>query len=48
LRTALTALKGPLGNVPAFRKKLTDILKDDDAREKLIQELQAGAEEDAQ
>jgi type VI secretion system protein ImpB len=44
LRTALTALKGPLGNVPAFRKKLADVLKDDDAREKLIKELQAGAE----
>jgi len=44
LRTALTALKGPLGNVPAFRKKLADVLKDDDAREKLIKELQAGSE----
>jgi len=41
LRTALTALKGPLGNVPAFRKKLADVLKDDNAREKLIKELQA-------
>jgi type VI secretion system protein ImpB len=44
LRTALTALKGPLGNVPAFRKKLADVLKDDDVREKLIKELQADSE----
>jgi len=44
LRTALTALKGPLGNVPGFRKKLTEILSDDAAREKLIQELKIGQE----
>lgn len=44
LRTALTALKGPLGNVPAFRKKLTDILADDGARERLLKELQAAEE----
>ncbi len=43
LRTALTALKGPLGNVPAFRKKLAEVLKDDNAREKLIKELQTGS-----
>jgi type VI secretion system protein ImpB len=47
LRTALTALKGPLGNVPAFRKKLADVLKDDNAREKLIRELQADTEQGA-
>ncbi len=28
LREALTALKGPMGNVPEFRKKLLSILKD--------------------
>ena len=44
LRTALTALKGPLGNVPGFRKKLTEILADDQARERLLKELQAGSE----
>jgi len=44
LRTALTALKGPLGNIPAFRKKLADVLADDDAREKLLKELQADSE----
>jgi type VI secretion system protein ImpB len=39
LRDALTALKGPLGNVPGFRKKLQEILRDDAAREKLMKEL---------
>jgi len=44
LRTALTALKGPLGNVPGFRKKLAEILSDDAARERLVKELQIGGE----
>jgi type VI secretion system protein ImpB len=44
LRTALTALKGPLGNVPGFRKKLTEILADDQARERLLKELRVGGE----
>lgn len=39
LRAALTALKGPLGNVPAFRKRIQSLLSDDDARKALIQEL---------
>jgi type VI secretion system protein ImpB len=39
LRDALTALKGPLGNVPGFRKKLQEMLQDDAARERLIKEL---------
>ncbi len=39
LREALTALKGPLGNVPGFRKKLQELLQDDAARERLIKEL---------
>ena len=39
LRAALTALKSPLGNVPAFRKKLQALLGDAGAREKLIREL---------
>ncbi len=39
LREALTALKGPLGNVPGFRKKLQEMLQDDAARERLIKEL---------
>ncbi len=43
LREALTALKGPLSNVPNFRKKLQELIKDDAAREQLLKEL--GVEE---
>lgn len=39
MRDALTALKGPLGNVPAFRKMLEQALTDEDARQKLLDEL---------
>ncbi len=46
LREALTALKGPLANVPAFRKKIEELLKDPGHREKLMKEL--GIEGEAQ
>ena len=39
LRNALNALKGPLGNVPAFRKKIQNLLGDDESRKKLMAEL---------
>ena len=39
LRTALTALKGPLGNVPTFRRKIQSLLGDATNREKLMKEL---------
>ena len=39
LREALVALKGPLGNVPAFRKQLQTLLADDKARIALAKEL---------
>jgi len=39
LREALTALKGPLGNVPAFRKAIQGMLEDSAARQKLLDEL---------
>ena len=39
LRNALKALKGPLGNVPDFRKKLQALVQDDDTRAKLLSEL---------
>lgn len=39
LRNALIALKGPLGNLPAFRRKIQHLLGDDEARKKLMQEL---------
>lgn len=45
LRNALTALKGPLGNVPDFRKKIQDMLKDDTSRQKLLDELGLGKED---
>lgn len=39
LREALKALKGPLGNVPEFRKKVQDLVKDPGARDRLLKEL---------
>ncbi|MDR1044446.1 MAG: type VI secretion system contractile sheath small subunit [Candidatus Adiutrix sp.] len=39
VREALKALKGPLSNVPDFRKKLQDIVKDEAARDKLLEAL---------
>jgi len=42
LRKALTALKSPLGNVPAFRKKLQSLLGDETNRAKLMAELGIG------
>jgi len=43
LRQALTALKGPLGNVPKFRKKVQSIIGDPEARERIMKELAAKA-----
>lgn len=42
LRSALNALKGPLGNIPAFRKKIQGILGDEESRKKLSAELGIG------
>ncbi len=42
LREALTALKGPLGNMPAFRKALGELIEDSNNREALLKELSAG------
>ncbi len=39
LREALKALKGPLANVPEFRKKVQELIKDPGARERLLTEL---------
>jgi type VI secretion system protein ImpB len=44
LRDALTALKGPLGNLPEFRKKVQSLVSDPAAREKLMKELGGGEE----
>lgn len=43
LREALVALKGPLGNMPAFRKAIQGVIGDDTARERLLAELTAMA-----
>lgn len=40
LREALVALKGPMGNVPDFRNKLQEVLKDEASRKQLAQELE--------
>jgi type VI secretion system protein ImpB len=42
LRETLTALKGPLGNTPAFRKKIQELLADNSKREQLMKELGLG------
>lgn len=39
LREALKSLKGPLGNVPDFRKKLQALVADEGSRAKLLAEL---------
>jgi len=39
LRKALLALKGPLGNVPAFRKTIQKILSEDGTRSQIMSEL---------
>ncbi|MCL4460347.1 MAG: type VI secretion system contractile sheath small subunit [Nitrospirae bacterium] len=39
LRDALKALKGPLGNIPDFRKKLQEIIRNEGTREKFLSEL---------
>jgi type VI secretion system protein ImpB len=43
LREALGALKGPLSNLPNFRKKIQELVKDEAAREKILKEF--GVEE---
>ena len=39
LRDALKALKGPLGNIPDFRKKVQELVQDDGVRARLLTEL---------
>lgn len=39
LRGALVALKGPLGNAPAFRKAIEGVLANDDSRRRVLDEL---------
>lgn len=46
LREALTTLKGPMGNVPKFRKLLQSIVEDEGSREQLLAELDAVSDDD--
>lgn len=39
LRNALKAVKGPLGNIPEFKKKLNDLVSDPGAKERILKEL---------
>ena len=43
LREALKALKGPLSNVPEFRKKVQDMVQDPGLRDRLLKELGIGS-----
>lgn len=45
LREALTALKGPLGNMPAFRKALGELIEDDAKRGELLSEIESSKSE---
>jgi type VI secretion system protein ImpB len=40
LREALVSLKGPLGNVPEFRKRMQELLASEEDREALLSELE--------
>ncbi len=48
IREALVALKGPLGNVPSFRKKLQSVVQNQDTLGQLYGELGIAAEDDKQ
>lgn len=39
LREALTAVKGPLGNIPAFRTRIAELLENESSRDQLLAEL---------
>ena len=47
LREALVALKGPMGNLQGFRKKMQALLGDAASRDKLLKELGVGQDEPA-
>lgn len=44
LRNALSSLKNPLTNIPQFRKKIQELVKDEETRDQLLREL--GADDD--
>lgn len=45
LREALIALKGPMGNIPDFRKAVLEALKDENTKQKLLLEIQNNNQE---
>lgn len=45
LREALVALKGPMGNIPAFRKAVLDAVKDKNTKDRLLLEIKKESEE---
>ena len=42
LREALKSLRGPLANVPEFRKKVQELVKDETTRKQLLKEMGIG------
>lgn len=46
LRDALTMLKGPLGNMPAFRKQLQKLMDDPATQERILSELKSATEDE--
>ncbi len=42
LREAMRSLRGPLANVPEFRKKVQELVKDETARKQLLKEMGIG------
>lgn len=48
MREALVALKGPLGNIPAFRKIIQSVIEDEATRQRFLSELtgEAGTDSD--
>jgi type VI secretion system protein ImpB len=44
LRDALKALKSPIGNLPDFRKRLQELIRDESVRTRLLEELGAREE----
>ena len=46
LRSALSTLKSPLGNAPAFRRKIQQLLGDKERRQALVRELGISSDDD--
>lgn len=45
LREALQALKGPLGNIPAFRDRIQELIGSEESRDKLLAELEIASKD---